>query len=114
MATGTVNKLIPKDVEKENRKKVELIFSINIATPVKPLDNKSAGLINTWITNACMKAATITQTSVRRKRIFLFFLKFFIFINYSQSFLQDQGKQHHNHFHVENLHKHKKHDFLKL
>lgn len=50
IATGTFNKIIPSEVEKENPKYVDVIFSISIATPVKPLDNKLAGLIKTLIT----------------------------------------------------------------
>ena len=45
IATGIFKTNIPSEVEKENPKKVDEIFSIKIATPVKPLESKFIGLI---------------------------------------------------------------------
>lgn len=53
IATGTFNNNIPSDVEKVRPKKVLVIFSIRMATPVKPEASKFIGRIKTSMTVAC-------------------------------------------------------------
>ena len=48
-ATGIFSTNIPMDAEKENPQKGEVIFSIKIANPVKPLERRFIGLIKIWI-----------------------------------------------------------------
>ena len=63
IATGMFSASIPREVEKLPPYK-EAILSISMATPVKPLDKRSAGRMNTWITNACRSADIVTARIV--------------------------------------------------
>ena len=64
IATGMLRSSIPKDTEKENPKKAEVIFSIKNATPVKPLESRLMGTIKICMTAACIKPASRTLAKV--------------------------------------------------
>ena len=67
IATGTFKTISPKEVEKLKPYN-EVIRSIKIATPVKPLDNRLAGSTKTLIAYVCKKEDAITATIVIRYR----------------------------------------------
>ena len=67
IATGTFKTISPKEVEKLKPYN-EVIRSIKIATPVKPLDNRLAGSTKTLIAYVCKKEDAITDTIVIRYR----------------------------------------------
>lgn len=72
---------MPSEVEKVKPKKLLVILSISIARPVKPLDSRFKGSINTLITAACRKPEIRTQNRVNKLRISLFSFIVFHIVN---------------------------------
>ena len=72
---------MPREVEKVKPKKVDVIFSIRIARPVKPLDNRFMGCINILMIAACINPDTRTQNRVNILRISRFSFIVFHIVN---------------------------------